>query len=835
MIQCSYCQCSFENIQLLLNHIANFHGSLKHFKCFFDNCNRVYSLYQSFRKHILHKHTLFSTSEPSIVESPVLPNECHSSDFQNDKHSDVYYSSDSDSDVSIIDDVTDSLEEINTFGDDTEEMHIGPTWEKNLKIISLNYTASLYNLKKVSRKCVNDVIHETKKLLNEISTLLKQEICSLFKDLDTTRKMDDLNKLFDNFSNCLAIVDTEQKRFTQYKKLETFIEPISYNIGERVEYRKVNSIQTLVHVPVNAQFIPLRKVLKQFFELPGIYCETMQYVNSLNSNTEIISNFIQGTFWKERLVTFNGKNVLPLIIYFDDYENNNPLGAHKGLAKTGAVYISIPVLPPQYQAKLENIFVFLLFNTLDRTAFKHPVIFTRAIEELNFLNEYGIEIDIACQKKKIYFEVVQFVGDNLGLHSILGLTESFKANVFCHHCLTTQSEKNTIFQEKECTLRTVDNYESLLSESDPKISGIKERCIFHKLHNFHITKNISADVMHDLLEGVCRYDVALIINHFIFNMQLFSLTEFNMRLQGFDYGSKYNINKPPEFNEKSVKKGCIIISSSEMFCLIQNLPVIIGDLIPIENEHWELFVLLREIITIVSSNELHPLSHEQLETNIYEYLSLFTTLFPNSFKPKHHFLVHYPRCMKQFGPLWKLCCLRFESKNQEGKGISKSTTSRININKTIAVKHQLFLNYRFMTKKASYSLFTSKTVKNQLVSDLKYYRQFSHLLEESRGLLMRSLDYMGKTIKKDCILVIFSYSGPAFHRVYEIIMSKSKYVFITKKFNDYYFDYHLQAFKIYNLHDFSWDIVLEEHMERSIITNIVQLSNSFYYVSKNWI
>ena len=154
MIQCSYCQCSFENIQLLLNHIANFHGSLKHFKCFFDNCNRVYSLYQSFRKHILHKHTLFSTSEPSIVESPVLPNECHSSDFQNDKHSDVYYSSDSDSDVSIIDDVTDSLEEINTFGDDTEEMHIGPTWEKNLKIISLKYTASLYNLKKVSRKCV---------------------------------------------------------------------------------------------------------------------------------------------------------------------------------------------------------------------------------------------------------------------------------------------------------------------------------------------------------------------------------------------------------------------------------------------------------------------------------------------------------------------------------------------------------------------------------------------------------------------------------------------------------------------------------------------------------
>lgn len=37
--------------------------------------------------------------------------------------------------------------------------------------------------------------------------------------------------------------------------------------------------------------------------------------------------------------------------------------------------------------------------------------------------------------------------------------------------------------------------------------GILEECIFHSITNFHITQNISVDVMHDLFEGICRYDL----------------------------------------------------------------------------------------------------------------------------------------------------------------------------------------------------------------------------------------------------------------------------------------------------------------------------------------
>ena len=63
------------------------------------------------------------------------------------------------------------------------------------------------------------------------------------------------------------------------------------------------------------------------------------------SDDPLISNFIQGSLWKEEKTKSSRKLVLPLFMYFDDYETNNPLGSYRGIAKCGAVYLSVPCLP----------------------------------------------------------------------------------------------------------------------------------------------------------------------------------------------------------------------------------------------------------------------------------------------------------------------------------------------------------------------------------------------------------------------------------------------------------------------------------------------------------
>lgn len=81
-------------------------------------------------------------------------------------------------------------------------------------------------------------------------------------------------------------------------------------------------------IPVFVQFIPISKVLIAYFELPGIFSRTLNYIKELADNTNKIKyNFMQGSLWENKKVSFD-KIVFPVAIYYDDYESNNPLGSH---------------------------------------------------------------------------------------------------------------------------------------------------------------------------------------------------------------------------------------------------------------------------------------------------------------------------------------------------------------------------------------------------------------------------------------------------------------------------------------------------------------------------
>ena len=53
-------------------------------------------------------------------------------------------------------------------------------------------------------------------------------------------------------------------------------------------------------MPVVGQFIPIRRVLKKFFEMPDIFDKTMEYVERLESCNGILSNIVQNPFWAKK-------------------------------------------------------------------------------------------------------------------------------------------------------------------------------------------------------------------------------------------------------------------------------------------------------------------------------------------------------------------------------------------------------------------------------------------------------------------------------------------------------------------------------------------------------
>lgn len=88
------------------------------------------------------------------------------------------------------------------------------------------------------------------------------------------------------------------------------------------------------------QQVSIEEVLKTFLQMPSVLDKTLSYMRSLSNNLNCVSNIIQGTLYKNISMKYSEKVVLPIGVYFDDWEANNPLGAHAGTHKIGSVYFS---------------------------------------------------------------------------------------------------------------------------------------------------------------------------------------------------------------------------------------------------------------------------------------------------------------------------------------------------------------------------------------------------------------------------------------------------------------------------------------------------------------
>ncbi|KAI8122546.1 hypothetical protein CVS40_6741 [Lucilia cuprina] len=348
--------------------------------------------------------------------------------------------------------------------------------------------------------------------------------------------------------------------------------------------------------------------------------EVISYINKLKTlDANGCYNFIQSSYWKKKISNSIEDNVLclPRFIYFDEFEFANVLGSHAGLQKLGSVYIKMPCIPEYLQSKLSHIFVAMLLFSEDRKKFGNTIAFNALVNELNFLQQTGIELNNKIVYRgrnitKIKIIPSLILGDNLGLNMILGFSESFSSNFYCRICKQHRNITQTETHLNTDMLRNPENYERDFAINDVKLTGVKENSVWNNLKNFHVTENYSVDVMHDLLEGVCHYVLIFILKRFIEDYKFFSTEQLNYRMLTFNYGPIYGKNKPPILNSDFLKKQKLKILASEMLTLLKCFGLIIGDLVP-NCEEWSLYLLLRQIVHIVCESD-------SIQSNIKEHL-----------------------------------------------------------------------------------------------------------------------------------------------------------------------------------------------------------------------
>lgn len=234
-------------------------------------------------------------------------------------------------------------------------------------------------------------------------------------------------------------------------------------------------------------------------------------------------------------------------------------------------------------------------------------------------------------------------------------------------------------------------------QSDPqKLSmfGLKKNSTFNSLQFFHVTHNFSLDIMHDILEGVAQYEMKLLFGYisdfFLPKPDLFS------RIYAFDYGYLERKNRPTRVNLDS-SGNSIGLNSIQTLCLVRNIPLLFGDIVPEGNQNWRLLLLLLQIMNILFSPSLTRGMTVLLKHLIMEHHDLFKQLYPDrTLIPKHHFMIHYPlpACIRKIGPLIHMWSMRFEAKHKVFKNTLKNFK---NITKSLAKKHQMSIAYHWET------------------------------------------------------------------------------------------------------------------------------------------
>ncbi|XP_035231911.1 uncharacterized protein LOC118203734, partial [Stegodyphus dumicola] len=454
------------------------------------------------------------------------------------------------------------------------------------------------------------------------------------------------------------------------------VKPVEYRAGD------INGI------PRFYVYIPILESLSNLLKHDSILSDVLQ-INQPNS--KMFSDFNSSYFCMKNEL-FSSGITLQLHLYLDEIDICNPLGMYKSRHKISCLYYTLLNIIPNHRSQLQAIQPCLFIRYTDMKNFTLQNTVKPLLEDLKVLETQGI--------------YVEKLGRCLKGSVACGFSTSFSSNTsrVCRHCLIQKQDIGKV--NIDSIKRTKNNYAYHLSQiaidkSNEVIYGINSNCPFNELRYFHVTEGLPPDAMHDLLEGIVPYEIALILKHLILDNYL-NFDLLNERIKSFVFKGSDKANKIYKIDPNFSAKNTIGGNASANKTLIKLLPLMIGDLIPEDNScnYWSLLIILKNIVELVLSPELSLEMISYLKYLIDLHLSMFIDIFPNErLKIKHRNLEHYPEAVMNFGPPVNYWCMRFEGKHCYLKSILKSGGNFKNPLKTAAEKISLLSAYHLSGQK----------------------------------------------------------------------------------------------------------------------------------------
>lgn len=452
----------------------------------------------------------------------------------------------------------------------------------------------------------NEMFKICHNLIENISKLNKHLIIE-----ESGMKPEDAIDSTTNFvSHAISEVQSVYKRDKVFSRNQYYVAPVEKAVGTRMEmiYDKTDQVEKPHLIQSTLQYISPIESLKSFFKNE----ENRKLYFDFNRNHECVKNvyerFCCGKVFQSNSFFKSNPYAIQLAFSTDEFEVCNPLGSRKGKHKLWPVYFTIKNLPPRLNSKIHNIFLAVVCNSDDLKT--EDTDFNDILELLKTdileLQTVGI---VLSDQTILKGSIAYFTSDNLGANTVLGLAESFRATFYCRICITPRNicEKQT--KENSAEYRIKQNYKDIIrtieNSANPDLKdtfGVKRYCILNDVPYFDIFKNIFADIMHDLSEGV----IPLILQQIFLiciSSDVFKIDELRKLVSYYKYPKKFRSKKPSHL---VVENKNLNQNATQTDCLFLNIPFILYKFKEniLVKSMWILVKELLQIYQIVHSEKL---------------------------------------------------------------------------------------------------------------------------------------------------------------------------------------------------------------------------------------
>lgn len=462
------------------------------------------------------------------------------------------------------------------------------------------------------------VCQSIRKALSEKGMSL-EEIGEVLKDIKVQK---------DPFEKLRTIDD----QLSYFKEHYGLVIPESKFLGTRVDQKldpKSNSFVPALVVE-SFQYISVTETLKLLLSNKTYRDKVFQ---DRTSQDDVLRSYADGSHCKDHPYLKRHKNVVQILLFYDELEIANSLGSKTIIHKLAAFFFQILNLPPEEASKLASIHLLALAyaDDLKKDEAMNKVLTLLVLEMKKLSSEEGVEIKLDGEIFILRAVLIAVTADSLAAHDVLGFI-STSARHFCRRCMVSRPEirlnANALGELRTFAKHLVHVAEV---ERNPKYRtecGVKRKCVLDEIPYFDCIDSNVFDIFHDLLHGVVPLVIKCVVGHYC-KKKKFSPQDFNTRISAFSYGIPDSKNKPsPNFTEK-ILMGSANLSQTgtQYWCLIRTLPFLLADFVKEVDEYMKLIFLLQNSLQIIFAFEVTPRDLDRLENLIYDHNELFQKLF----------------------------------------------------------------------------------------------------------------------------------------------------------------------------------------------------------------